>query len=83
MKIMPSKNMTSTSEKIEMEKSSEGGCYEKREDPADKENAMLKVLESMSRRIELTWIEQPKKTVQRLQYQISEGKISRHHLQEL
>ena len=64
MKIMPSKNMTSTSEKIEMEKSSEGGCYEKREDPADKENAMLKVLESMSRRIELTWIEQPNKTVQ-------------------
>ena len=44
--------MTSLSGKTEMEKISEEGCYEKREDPADKENAMLKVLELMSRKIE-------------------------------
>ena len=51
-KIIPSKNMTSSSGKTEIEKISKEGCYEKREDPADKENAMLKVLESMSKKIE-------------------------------
>ena len=31
-------------------KTSEEGCYERKEEPTDKENTMLKVLESMSRK---------------------------------
>ena len=50
-KIIPSKNTTSSSEKSEVEKISEEG-YEKKEDPADKDNTMLKVLELMSQKIE-------------------------------
>ena len=44
--------MTSSTEKTETEKISEEGCYEKREGSANKENAMLKVLESMLWKIE-------------------------------
>ena len=51
-KMMPSKNMTSSSGKTEMEKISEEGCHEKKEDIADKKDAMLKVLESMLQKIE-------------------------------
>ena len=51
-KMMPNKNMTSSSGKTEVEKISEEGCHEKKEDIADKEDAMLKVLEPMSRKIE-------------------------------
>ena len=47
-RVMPSKNTTSSSEKPEEKKTSEEGCYEKKEESADKENTMLKVLESMS-----------------------------------
>ena len=50
-KIMPSKNMTSSSGKTEIEILEEG-CHEKREDAADKEDTMLKVLESMLWKIE-------------------------------
>ena len=51
-KIMPSKNHVRSSGKTEMEKISEEGCHEKREDTADKEDAMLKVLEPMLQKIE-------------------------------
>ena len=51
-KIRPSKNMTSASGKTEMEKITEEGCHGKREDTVDKEDAMLKVLESMLQKIE-------------------------------
>ena len=54
-KMMPSKNvpnMMTSSGKIEMEKISEEGCHQKNENIAEKEDAMLKVLESMLRKIE-------------------------------
>ena len=51
-KIMPSKDMTSLTEKTKTEKILEEGCYEKRQGSADKENTMLKVLELMSQKIE-------------------------------
>ena len=49
---MPNKDMIGSTEKTEMKKILEEGCYEKREDSADKENAMLNALELMSRKIE-------------------------------
>ena len=56
-KMMSSTNvstMTTSSRKMEMEKISEEGCHEKTkaENVAEKEDAMLKVLESMSKKIE-------------------------------
>ena len=66
-KIMPSKDMTSSTEKTETEKISEEGCYEKREGSADKEIAMLKVLELMSWKIE-DLDKTAKETVYQLQY---------------
>ena len=50
-KIMSSKDLTSTTDKTET-KDEDEGCNEKRKDSADKEDAMLRVLESMSRKIE-------------------------------
>ena len=46
--------MTTSSRKMEMEEISEEGCHEKKkaETVAEKEDAMLKVLESMSKKIE-------------------------------
>ena len=65
-----------------MEKIAEKGCHEKKEDITGKEDAMLKVLESMLKKIE-ELDRTAKKTTHQHQYQTSEGKIFRHPLQEL
>ena len=72
-KIMPSRNvptMTTSSGKMEMEKISEEGYHEKvkAETVAEKEDTMLKVVESMLRKIE-EWIEPLKKISCQHQYQ--------------
>ena len=50
-KIMPNKKHDEYIRKNRDGEEFRRGCYGKREDPADKENAMLKVLELMSQRI--------------------------------
>ena len=49
---MSSKDLTSTTDKTETKKISNENYKEKRKDSADKEDAMLRVLEMMSRKIE-------------------------------
>ena len=51
-KMMPGENVMTSSEKTDMAKISEKGCHKKNENIAEKEDAMLKVLESMLRKIE-------------------------------